>query len=152
MAPSCHILGAEGAALYAALHADCFEEPWTEPAFRDLLVSPSVTGWVIAKDEGEPCGLLLVQRAAQQAEILTIGIQPASRGQGLAGQLLRQALESLSQDAVTELFLDVAEDNIAARALYRAAGFEEFGRRPRYYKRGDTRIDALNLRRRHVNL
>ncbi|MFA4893699.1 GNAT family N-acetyltransferase, partial [Brevundimonas sp.] len=44
------------------------------------------------------------------------------------------------------LFLEVAEDNEAARALYGRAGFSEAGRRPRYYARADgSRRDALLL-------
>jgi ribosomal-protein-alanine N-acetyltransferase len=42
------------------------------------------------------------------------------------------------------MFLEVSEANGAARALYAAAGFEEAGRRRRYYADGS---DALVLRR-----
>jgi ribosomal-protein-alanine N-acetyltransferase len=42
------------------------------------------------------------------------------------------------------MFLEVAEGNAAARALYGAAGFAEAGRRRRYYADGG---DALVLRR-----
>jgi ribosomal-protein-alanine N-acetyltransferase len=31
-------------------------------------------------------------------------------------------------------YLEVAEDNLPGRALYRAAGWEEAGRRPGYYR------------------
>ena len=145
--PECQILGPEGAALFAELHAQCFDTPWDQAAFADLLALPSVTGWVIAASEDSPLGLLLMQKAADQAELLTIGICPHSRGQGLGKLLLQEALSSPYLAEIKEIFLDVAEDNRVALALYRAMGFEEFGRRPNYYPRGEARIDALALRR-----
>ena len=46
------------------------------------------------------------------------------------------------------LFLEVAEDNAAARVLYARAGFVEIGRRKAYYASPDgRRIDALVLHR-----
>lgn len=44
-------------------------------------------------------------------------------------------------------FLEVAADNAAALALYKAAGFQTAGLRPRYYKRAGGEIDALVMRR-----
>jgi ribosomal-protein-alanine N-acetyltransferase len=44
------------------------------------------------------------------------------------------------------IFLEVAEDNEAALALYRKLGFVELGRRKRYYERaGSEPVDALTL-------
>ena len=42
-------------------------------------------------------------------------------------------------------FLEVAEDNAAARALYRAAGWNETGRRRGYYPRPGGALDAITL-------
>jgi ribosomal-protein-alanine N-acetyltransferase len=50
--------------------------------------------------------------------------------------------EAVRRGAV-EIFLEVAEPNAAARALYACAGAREVGRRPRYYADG---ADALVLR------
>jgi ribosomal-protein-alanine N-acetyltransferase len=45
------------------------------------------------------------------------------------------------------MFLEVAEDNLAARALYDGAGFAVAGRRRDYYGHADgSRSDALVLR------
>ena len=43
------------------------------------------------------------------------------------------------------LWLEVAQDNAAALALYAAVGFEVIGRRPAYYRRAKGAVDALTL-------
>jgi len=45
------------------------------------------------------------------------------------------------------VFLEVAEDNWAARRLYAALGFAPVGRRRNYYRRGQDFVAALTMRR-----
>ncbi|MEL7014140.1 MAG: GNAT family N-acetyltransferase, partial [Pseudomonadota bacterium] len=58
--------------------------------------------------------------------------------------LVTVADEALARSANT-IFLDVAETNTGARALYAGAGFEEKGRRRAYYQTPHGRVDALLL-------
>ena len=63
--------------------------------------------------------------------------------------LLQQFAHSVeaARKQVTAMFLEVAEDNQPALALYRRAGFVANGRRQRYYRRGNGGwVDALMLR------
>jgi ribosomal-protein-alanine N-acetyltransferase len=53
--------------------------------------------------------------------------------------------EAQRQGART-LFLEVAQDNSAARGLYAAHGFVQIGRRANYYRRRSGLVDALVLR------
>ena len=57
--------------------------------------------------------------------------------------LMRAALDSAWIRDARSLFLEVAVHNAPALALYLGMGFQEVGRRPRYYKNG---ADALVLR------
>ena len=57
--------------------------------------------------------------------------------------LLQALLHEAAARGATEVFLEVAESNAAARALYAKAGAQEVGRRRRYYADG---ADALILR------
>lgn len=124
----------------AALHASAFDRPWDAAAFADLLAA----GGVLAV--AEPDGFILIRAAADEAEILTLAVRPEARGQGLAGALLRQALADAATHNVRRVFLEVADDNLAARAVYAKAGFEQAGIRARYYVRPDgSRHDALLL-------
>ncbi|PJK29797.1 ribosomal-protein-alanine N-acetyltransferase [Minwuia thermotolerans] len=129
-------------ALLAALHAACFADAWNEKAFAGILAMPGTLGWIAALD-GAPAGFAVVRQAADEAEIISVGVVPEMRGRGMAGQLIRRAARGLENCAT--LFLEVSEHNRAARRLYRSLGFNEVGRRPKYYDNG---ADALVLARR----
>jgi ribosomal-protein-alanine N-acetyltransferase len=57
--------------------------------------------------------------------------------------LLEAVLEVARLRGAAAIFLEVREDNEAARALYAQAGFTEAGRRQGYY----SGVDGLVLRR-----
>ncbi|MGP1253974.1 MAG: GNAT family N-acetyltransferase [Kiloniellales bacterium] len=128
------------------LHADSFpEDPWSARSFGELLALPGVSGLLTQAPE-EPVGFLLWRRAADEAEVLTLCVQSAARRRGLAASMLRVAMASLKRSGTQRLFLEVAEDNAAARELYRSLRFCEVGRRLGYYRRsGRPKIDALLL-------
>ncbi len=130
---------AEAPAL-AALHASAFppEEAWSADALVLMLEMPGAYGF------WQPgAGLVLARVAADEAEILTIGVAPAARRQGLGAVLLRAALTRALAQGASTMFLEVAADNIAALALYTGLGFTAAGRRRHYYGQGR---DALVLR------
>ena len=70
----------------------------------------------------------------------------SARRAGLGRALVEAAALEAARSGARSLFLEVAQDNAAAAALYRGAGFVEAGRRPGYYRRGDAPpADALIL-------
>lgn len=124
----------------AALHAQAFDAPWDAAAFADLLDQPGV--FAVA----EPDGFILMRLVLDEAEILTLAVQPAARRAGLGGRLVGEGVVRATQGGAARVFLEVAESNAAARALYARAGFAEVGRRRAYYRRPDgSREDALTL-------
>jgi ribosomal-protein-alanine N-acetyltransferase len=124
----------------AELHAEAFSRPWTASAFADLLAQP---GMIL---EGEAGGFVLVRVSADEAEILTLAVQPACRRAGLASRLVVAAARRAVERGADRLLLEVAEDNDAARALYARLGFETVGRRRGYYARPEGEaVDALLL-------
>ena len=137
------------APLLAALHAPCFpEDPWPADALAGLLESPGVFGLLGAAGpaEAEPAqGFILGRIAADEAEVLTLAVLPEARRAGLGGRLLTAALAWCAACGVRTLFLEVAEDNPAALALYRSAGFQAVGRRPAYYRRANAFVAAIVL-------
>ena len=124
----------------AALHAEAFASPWDAQAFTNLLAQPGVLLGV------EADGFILIRVVLDEAEILTLAVRPAARRAGLGGRLVGQGAVQAVQGGANRLFLEVAEDNAAARALYARAGFEAAGRRKAYYARRDgPAADALIL-------
>lgn len=124
----------------AAIHAEAFDAPWDAAAFRELLGQPGVIA--IAEVDG----FILIRVVADEAEILTLAVRPAARRQGIAARLTAQAAAAAQSFGATRLFLEVAEDNAPARALYAALGFQPAGRRRGYYARKDApAVDALIL-------
>jgi len=131
--------------LLAGMHAACFEDCWNATAFGSLLSTPGSFG-LLAESQGEPAGFLVGRAAADEGEVLTFGVMPEHRRRGVGRGLLAAGREELARRGVHRLFLEVAEDNAAAVALYRACGFRPAGRRPGYYRRsGKAPVAALLL-------
>jgi ribosomal-protein-alanine N-acetyltransferase len=134
--------------LLATLHAESFpDDPWNVEAMRQVLAMPGAFG-LIAFDaaSSEPRGFLLAQAMVGQCEILGLGVRETARRRGIARLLLDRVLAGAVAARQT-VFLEVAEDNAAARALYAAAGLAIVGRRPAYYRRRDgSLVAALHLR------
>lgn len=136
------------AALHSAAFAGMPDTPWAAESFAALLASPAVEGHLAMTAGDQPVGFLLWQGAVDQAEILTLGVLPETRRQGVAAALLRALIGHLSAGGVTGLFLEVAEENLAAQAFYTRNGFQQVGRRWGYYAPaapGQSRRDALVL-------
>jgi ribosomal-protein-alanine N-acetyltransferase len=92
-------------------------------------------------------GFILSRRAAGEAEILTIVVQPNRRRDGIGRDLMKAHLGRLGALGVSSVFLEVDEHNAAARALYSGLGFEEVGARAAYFRQADgQRSAALILR------
>jgi ribosomal-protein-alanine N-acetyltransferase len=129
----------------AAAHAQAFAASWREDEFEDLLEGEGIYGFLAEDDE--PLGVILCRIAADEVEVLTIGVTPAARRRGVAQALLTAALGVARQRQVAEAFLEVAVDNDDAIALYERLGFRQAGKRLHYYDRGDAgRMDALVMR------
>lgn len=137
-------------ALLAALHALCFpDEPWSAQAMAQVLASPGVSGliaWRGTVEAPQPVGFILYRVVADEGEVLSLGVHPAARRTGAGHVLLNAALSQARAAGAARFFLEVAEDNLAARELYARAGFRPVGRRPAYYHRAQgAAVPALIL-------
>ena len=136
------------AAGLAAVHAASFDEPWGPDEITTLLAGPGGFGLVVREpDANAVAGFILARAIVDEAEVLTLAVDPAHRRLGVGQALVEAAAISAAAAGARTLFLEVASDNQAALALYRAAGFGQVGRRPAYYRRGAGAVDALVLRR-----
>lgn len=130
----------------AALHAACFDDAWSPAAIAAVLAMPGSFGLLYSTREGLS-GFLLARVAADEAEVIALGVLVPWRRGGIARTLIAAATKHAVERGAERLFLEVAADNSAARALYLRLGFQQVGRRPGYYKRGGGAVDALVLAR-----
>ncbi|WP_431856856.1 GNAT family N-acetyltransferase [Azospirillum sp.] len=136
----------------AAVQQLCFpDDRWEADFVETLLGQPGSFGLLAVDEAGAPVGCALARVVGEDAEILTIGVLPQARRSGLGRRLVRAVCGEAERRGATALFLEVAEDNDAARMLYAQSGFAQVGRRPAYYIRREGRVAALVLRRSFPN-
>lgn len=133
--------GPQYAEALAQIHAAAFPpaDCWGAALFAGQLAMPGV--FALLDPAG---GLVLARTAADEAEILTLGVAAAARRAGRGRALLRAAEAQAAAAGAGTMFLEVAADNAAARALYATAGYCQVGERRGYYNTG---TDALVLAR-----
>ena len=145
--PQLVLVGDAHAGVLAALHRQCFEDPWSAEAVAGVLKVPGTFG-LIACQGGDPAGFILCQAVGGEGEVLGLGVTPAHRRSGIGASLLSEALVRAEALGALRMTLEVAIDNNAARRLYSSAGFVTVGHRRSYYARSQgPRTDALILAR-----
>ena len=145
--PALRAVGVSDLRLLAALHAQCFDDCWTADAMAEILSIPGSFALLAAfgDDADAPsAGFAIARVAADEAELLSIGVLGEMRRRGVGGMLLDAVIARAAQAGAWSVFLEVAEDNVAGRDLYATRGFVAVGRRPDYYRpRGAAPIAAL---------
>jgi len=118
-----------------------FTLPWTERSFHfEVTSNPASRCWVV-EHGGVIIGVVVAWLLVDEVHIATIATHPDFRRQGVAQALLAHVLKLGAEEGAVSSFLEVRESNFAAQALYRKFGYEQTGRRPRYYK--DNGEDAI---------
>lgn len=143
--------GPESAAVIAALLASILEPPWSLDSVTRFLAAPGSFALLAVPESapaGEPAGFLLARVGADECDLAAMGTARAWRGRGVGRALLEAAFEEAGRRRARVMFLEVAEGNRAAAALYESLGFAEAGRRPGYYRQGGgVGADARLMRR-----
>lgn len=82
------------------------------------------------------------------AEVMTIGVEPARRRGGIGAALLESLLSTAREARCGRVFLEVRTDAEGARRLYERAGFVPVGIRKGYYQAegADALVMRLDLR------
>lgn len=134
--------------MMATTHARAFSgngQAWSAEDFRTLLQSTHVFHL------GGARAFALGRAIADEAELLTLATDPVHRRTGLARACLHAFEVQAAARGAASAFLEVSEDNAAARALYEGAHYTEVGRRKNYYTTGNgSHVDALVLSKRLI--
>ncbi len=119
-----------------------FSDPWSANDFTECIRSG--VPFLVAEQRGVVAGYVVAHCAADEGEILNLGVAVAHRRQGIARALVERVLEALAGRGVRTVYLEVRTSNASARRLYESLGFSEVARRARYYRRPVE--DAVVLR------
>lgn len=120
-------------------------EAWSYGAYLDELANTDTRYYVVAVDtDGCVLGSGGLMTIGETAQIMTVGVLPASRRGGVGRQIVRHLLARARQQGSDEVLLEVRVDNDAAQKLYESEGFSLMGRRRGYYDNG--RVDAITMR------
>jgi [ribosomal protein S18]-alanine N-acetyltransferase len=128
-----------------AIEQAAFSDPWSARSFHEALSHPAVYFAGARRDGADLAGYVVAWFVADEGEIANLAVAPAGWGAGIGRALLDAALEEAARRNVSAVYLEVRDSNERARRLYRSRGFEEVGRRKRYYSRPVE--DAIVLRR-----
>ncbi len=117
----------------AALYAEALPPGW--PA-HELAASCADANRAVLKAANGALlhGFVILQFAADEAEILAIAVAKNRRRRGLAASLLRGGIRACQSQFTSCIYLEVAESNTPARKLYEKFGFLVTGRRENYYR------------------
>jgi ribosomal-protein-alanine N-acetyltransferase len=139
--------GLRDAPKLAQLHGASFHRGWGEAEFEQMLAERNTLVHRLRRGR-KTIGFAVSRISADEAEILSIAVDPKHRGRGLSRNLLLTHLGHLAGHGVRTVFLEVEENNRPARRLYERAGFSVAGRRERYYKQpGGQQLNAILMRR-----
>ena len=116
--------------------------PWTRGIFRDCMHA-GYPMWVQERD-GTIVGYGVLSIGVEEAHVLNLCTASGSEGQGLGRRMLQALLRVARGFGSQRVFLEVRLSNPRAIALYDRSGFNEIGRRPRYYPAANNgREDAI---------
>jgi ribosomal-protein-alanine N-acetyltransferase len=118
-----------------------FRTPWPSYAFEQELRGNRLAHYVVARASDRVVGFAGVWLMVDEAHVTTFGVHPDWRRQGIGRQLLLSLVELSRTIGARRMTLEVRASNDSAQSLYRSYGFEEVGRRPRYYTDDDE--DAI---------
>jgi len=96
---------------------------------------------------GSIIGFALCRVAADECELLSLGVAPEHRARGIGAQLVSASMARAVANKARWFFLEVAEDNRPALRLYQEFGLAQVGRRLDYYENADgSRTNAFTMR------
>jgi ribosomal-protein-alanine N-acetyltransferase len=121
-----------------------FTDPWSEDNIRSAVLLKNVFVYEVC---GEIAGYMFISGDRYEIDISVLAVVEKYRRRGIAKSLINFNIEK-NPEAV--LWLEVREQNNAARKLYENFGFTEIYRRENYYEKP---IDnAIIMSRTPVNI
>ena len=121
------------------IEQESFSNPWPEEAFLEEIrkndFSHPTVACPISSGERLIGGYCVPWVVFNELHIQNVAVHLLHRGRGLGRHLVEEALGLGRLNGCRVALLEVRESNAIARALYVSMGFQEAGKRRRYYSR-----------------
>lgn len=119
--------------------------PWSSGQYREEISAPTRRFIVALNDAQRIIGYAGVfAPGGAAADILTVGVIPEYRGQGIAKALMSDITEWARAQGSSSMMLEVKTDNLDAISLYESLGYLKLNVRKDYFGSG---LDALVMRK-----
>jgi len=116
---------------------------WTAPRIVRNIQSPD-TLVITARVRAELAGFAIMYFAADHAHLNLLAVRPQSQRKGIGRRLIEWLEKSASTAGITDVYLEVRTQNMAARNFYRALGYVEFEEIRGYYNRVETAVRMVH--------
>jgi len=119
--------------------------PWSAGQYREEISAPTRHFVVALDDASSVIGYAGVfAPGGAEADVLTVGVVPQHRGQGIARELMARITQWATDQGSIAMMLEVKTDNVEAISLYESLGYTKLNVRKDYFGSG---LDALVMRK-----
>ena len=119
--------------------------PWSAGQYREEISAPTRLFVVALDDASRVIGYAgIFAPGGAEADVLTVGVVPMHRGQGIARELMARITKWAMEEGSIAMMLEVKTDNVEAISLYESLGYTKLNVRKDYFGSG---LDALVMRK-----
>ncbi len=119
--------------------------PWSAGQYREEISAPTRLFVLALDDASSVIGYAGVfAPGGAEADVLTVGVVPQHRGQGIARELMAGITKWAIAQGSIAMMLEVKSDNVEAISLYESLGYSKLNVRKDYFGIG---LDALVMRK-----
>lgn len=115
-----------------AIEHAAYSFPWTRGNFVDSLAA-GYPARVLYGSQGELLGYFVAMEGVDELHLLNITVAPEAQRRGHARFMLDELCALCRERGAQQLWLEVRESNLRARAIYEHYGFRHIGMRRGYY-------------------
>ena len=118
-----------------------YDDFWSNESLEQELLNENRI-YILAKDENtnEILGFAGISIIFNEAELMNIVVKKNKRKHGIGKALLEKIINICIENNIEVVKLEVNENNISAKNLYKSCGFIQTGKRERYYNNKDAAI------------
>ena len=118
-----------------------YDDFWSKEGLEQELLNENRI-YILAKDENtnEILGFAGISIIFNEAELMNIVVKKNKRKHGIGKALLEKIINICIENNIEVVKLEVNENNISAKNLYKSCGFIQTGKRERYYNNKDAAI------------